>query len=175
MFFLIQLDHHFLLQKPFSLPDQRCDHALLFFPVKSLSDLHLAAISIQIDHCSSCSSDSIILRSQKGFPSLHNQLECRLARKIVLSYIQLLDQPYRNGLTVNLLLAYCLAIFVTSSVTTSAKVMLRLVTKLVVKYRCYLSWLFVLISIPISLIESSEKNNSSSVCSDLSNVSFVEG
>ena len=97
MFFLIQLDHHFLLQKPFSLPDQRCDHALLFFPVKSLTDLHLAAISIQVDHCSSCSSDSIILRSQKGFPSLHNQLECRLARKIVLSYIQLLDQPYHMG------------------------------------------------------------------------------
>ena len=143
MFFLIQLDHHFLLQKPFSLPDQICDHALLFFPVKSLTDLHLAAISIQVDHYSSCSSDNIILRSKKGFPSLHNQLECRLARKIVLSYIQILDQPYHMcSLLICFLptaLLLCLNLFLcTSSVTTSAKVMLRLVTKLVVKYRCYL-------------------------------------
>ena len=144
MFFLIQLSHHFLLQKPFSLPDQRCDHALLFFPVKSLTDLHLAAIFIQVDHCSSCSADSIILRSQKGFPSLHNQLECRLARKIVLLLYSALGSTLPYELTVNLLLVYYLAtlvmisFFVTSSVTTSAKVMLRLVTKLVVKYRCYL-------------------------------------
>ena len=98
MFFLIQIDPHFLLRNPFSLLNQICDHDLLFFRVMPLADLHSYAASAHLDHCFSYSSDSIVLRSHKGFIIHHKEPKYKQGQEIVLFYTQLLDQPYHMDL-----------------------------------------------------------------------------
>ena len=97
MFFLLILDHHFLLQNPCSLPYFWCDHAILSFTVMPWADLRYNVVGYQLDQFLYYSSDSIAQRSNKGFPSHHKVPKNIQARKKALSYIQLLDQPYHMG------------------------------------------------------------------------------